>query len=447
MCVTPDPYLVGVVVSMTRQADNDPDPDPELVGAVRTLQRFVRRARPGRVNGDQARAIVALLAEAERAAASGIALYSPVVVESGSYAKEGHGSAADWLAAHSGSSAGVARGRLVAAERAAVTPELSDALHSGTLSSPQLKLLAEAAAVAPEAPGTLLDLVSEGSSHQELADAAARLRAAARSRECAQERRERVRAARHLRWYQHEEGGIRGEFLCDEVDWAQVSPGLEAEAKARWKAAGGPDDRSSESLDAHRLDAFLGLMGRSGRSKRPGSDGSNEARPVCAVLVDAEALRRGTPRGEELCEIDGIGPVSIDAVTELLGEGSAQFLLRSAKEIRSVTSVSRHAAQRLTMALLVRDRACAVPGCGKRLGLESDHREVDFAKGGETSLANLARLCAPHHRMKTDGGWRLEGRPGQWEWVAPTRPPTAGRMGRTRKVTMARAARNQPRLT
>jgi hypothetical protein len=442
---------------MTRQRDvnpapaPDPDPEPELVGAVRTLQRFVRRARPGQVNGDQARAIVALLAEAERAAASGIALYSPVVVESGSYAKEGHGSAADWLAAHSGSSAGVARGRLVAAERAAVTPQLSDALHSGNLSSPQLKLLADAAAVAPEAPGALLDLVSEGSSHQELADAAARLRAAARSRQCARERRERVRAARHFRWSQREEGGIRGEFLCDEADWARVSPGLEADAKARWRAAGGPDDRSNESLDAHRLDAFLGLLGRAGRSPRSGSPGSpgpsNEARPVCAVLVDAEALRRGAPRGDELCEIDGIGPVSVDAVTELLGEGSAQFLVRCAKDIRSVTSVSRHAAQRLTMALLVRDRACAVPGCGRRLGLEIDHREIDFAKGGETSLANLARLCPPHHRMKTDGGWRLEGRPGRWEWIAPTRPPTAGRMARARKVTMARAARNQPRRT
>jgi hypothetical protein len=36
-------------------------------------------------------------------------------------------------------------------------------------------------------------------------------------------------------------------------------------------------------------------------------------------------------------------------------------------------------------------------------------------------LANLARLCAAHHRLKTATGWRLTGGPGQWGWKPPQR--------------------------
>src|SRR5271156_2380005 len=103
----------------------------ELEGAVSTLKRVVRSAAPGRLSGEEAAELVALFAEAERAASSGIALLSPRVTETGSYAKEGYASAPDWLGALSGSSAGVAKGRLAAAERAARTPELSRALHEG----------------------------------------------------------------------------------------------------------------------------------------------------------------------------------------------------------------------------------------------------------------------------------------------------------------------------
>ena len=99
-----------------------PDFEHELEQTVRTLQRLVRGAAPTTASGDQARRLVDLFAQAERAAASGIALFSPVVVESGSYAKAGHGSAADWLGAVSGSSAAVAKSRLAAAGRAAAAP-------------------------------------------------------------------------------------------------------------------------------------------------------------------------------------------------------------------------------------------------------------------------------------------------------------------------------------
>jgi len=133
----------------------------DLGAAVHQIQEVLRSATPESVSGDQARRFVELFAEAEMAGASGIALFTPVVVETGSFAKEGHASAQDWLGALSGSSAGAAKGRLAAAERAAVDPSLTEALHEGGLSSAQLEVVTKAAAEAPESTPNLLELLDQ----------------------------------------------------------------------------------------------------------------------------------------------------------------------------------------------------------------------------------------------------------------------------------------------
>jgi hypothetical protein len=419
----------------------------ELERAVGALECLVRTANPGAASGDQARSLVALFARAEKACASGVALFSPVVEETGSYAKAGHGSAAEWLGSLAGSSAGAAKGRLAAARSAAAHPVLAEALHGAGLSTDQLSLVARTAAEVPEAAPTLLQLAEDGASHRELKDIAARMCAAARSREADRARRARVHASRHMRAHQVETGGVRGEFFCDEVQWARIQAGLEAEAKARWKAAG---SRSGESLDAHRLDAFLDLLTR-GPCGEPGDSSRAEA----LILINAESLRRGSVRGGELCEIEGIGPVSLDAVEDLLGDASAKFLVTEDFDIKTVTRSSRHVAKCVNAALIARDRTCGVEGCGKRHGLERDHVNVDYSKGGPTELDNLVRLCPEHHDLKTHGGWRIVGKPGKRAWIAPDRPPSAGAVQRAKRVAVAKAKaksrvkpdRNRPRQT
>ena len=401
----------------------------EIRAALGSLARVVRGARPRAISGDEAKEIVALLAEAERVCASGIALFSPRVIETGSYAKDGYATGPDWLGALSGSSSSSARARLSAAERAAALPEVADALHHGALSAPQLGLVTAAAGAAPAAATTLLELVDNRASHQELSDEAERLKACARSEESERQRRARVHAARHLRWHQADGGGVRGEFLCDEAAWARVAPGLEAATNARAKAAGAG---GVDTYEAHRIDALVQLLT---------GGGSAPARPRVLVQVSAEALRRGTTTTGEVCEIAGIGPVPVEAVRELLGEGSMEFVITEGTDVRTVTKASRDLAQKTATALLARDRVCVVPGCGKRLGLEDDHCMLDYAKGGATAIENLARLCGPHHAMKTHGGWKLGGGPGRWTWSPPPRPPSAGAIARARKLAAARASR------
>jgi hypothetical protein len=431
------------VTSVTRQAAATAAYTDELSGIVQSLLQLVRSATPGRVSGDEARAVVALFAEAERAATSGVALFSPVVVATGSYTKEGHGSAAEWLGALEGSSAGAARGRLAAAARAALTPVLTEALHGGDLSADQLAVLTKTSAEVPEATATLLPLAQGGASQQELADTAARLVAGSRRAEHERARRARVHRQRHLRAHQVESGGVRGEFFCDELQWARVVALLEAEAKARWKAAGAKD---GASLEAHRLDAFIDLLAASDTAG-PGHGAGVET----IVVIDAEALRRGSTQGDEICEIEGIGPVSVAAGIELLGEGALRYVVKEGFDVKTVTKATRDIARCIDAALIVRDRTCATTNCAKRLGLQRDHVFEDYGAGGPTELENLVRLCPEHHALKTHSGWRIEGKPGEWKWIAPAHPKSAGAISRARKLAAAKAKatrdRNKPRRT
>ena len=422
----------------------------DLTQAVRLIRGVIAHPVPGGLSGAAARRFVALFSEAERAAASGVALFTPRVLETGDYTKDGHGSAADWLGKLSGSSSGAAKGRLAAAARAAQNPLLSEALHDGELSSAQLGLVTATLGEVPGAAGDLLKLVDEGASHKELIDAATQLRAASRSREDERLRRARVHTNRHFRWRQDDNGGIRGGFFCDEVEFARVAPRLEAAAKRRWKAAG-DGNGNGDSLEAHRLDAFIDLLSGSGGFGSGSDDGDGDgdghgrghgprpAAPRTLIIVNAESLRRGTTEGDELCEIEGIGPVSVAAATELLSEGGFQYLVKEGFDIKTVTKSTRVIANCIDMALIVRDRVCARPGCAKRCGLETDHRQVDYGHNGPSELDNLVRLCPACHRLKTDGGWRLQGRPGAWEWVAPANAPSAQQMARARKVAVAKA--------
>jgi hypothetical protein len=407
------------------------------------VRRFLARSRPELVSGDEALSIVGYFAELSKLAGSGTALYSPKVTETGSYAKEGHASAPDWLAAVSGSSAGVAKSQLAAAERAATVPELTDALRQGSLSAPQLGLLTDAAGADPEAVPTLLEMLEGHASHQEVSDKAKEMKAAARIKESEHARRARVHAGRSFRWHQVEGGGVRGEFFCDEVAWARVGPRLESATRARFKAAGA---ECEDSYEAHRLDALIDLLGSSGRTDAT-------ARPRVMVIVDAEALKRGTTSTGEICEIEGIGPVPVESAVELLGEASLEFIVKEGRDVRTVTKASRDIAQKTLSALFVRDRTCVVPGCGKRLGLQADHCYRDYADDGPSELENLALLCPAHHDMKTHGGWKLSRHDDAWQWIPPARPPDAGRIGRARRLAAAKAkgrseaTRNTPRRT
>jgi HNH endonuclease len=395
------------------------------------VRRINEHADPGSWTGEQCREMVESLTHLQRLAGAGVALFSPRVVETGDFAKSGHPTAPDWLAAHSGTSTGAAKGLLTAAERASKDERVQAALRQGSLSAPQLSLVTGTETAAPGSAEPLLAMLENGASHQEVSDKAAEMKAAARSKESERAQRQRVINNRHFTWHQDDDGGIRFSGLCDEVQWATVAPIIEAAAKAHWKAAGG---ESGLSMAAARLDALIDLLGGGGRG----------ARPQVLVIVDAEALKRGTTSTGEICEIDGIGPVPVEAALELLGQGNLQFLVKEGTDIKSVTKSSRDLAQKTAVALRARDRGCVV--CGRHQGLQADHCFVDYSDNGPTTLDNLALLCPRHHDMKTYGGWTLiRTKEGAWLWKAPPNPPSAGAIARAKRLAVAKAKGREQR--
>ena len=137
------------------------------------------------------------------------------------------------------------------------------------------------------------------------------------------------------------------------------------------------------------------------------------------LRVDIGALRRGNTEPVELCEIAGVGPVSVATARELLGDSIAKVLVTSATDVHSICNLGRAVPARLHSALSERDPCWVVPGCSLTYNLEIDHRVVPFANGGATELENLARICHHHHFLKRYEGYSLQGEPGAWVWVHP----------------------------
>jgi hypothetical protein len=76
----------------------------------------------------------------------------------------------------------------------------------------------------------------------------------------------------------------------------------------------------------------------------------------------------------------------------------------------SVGRRTRSVPPALRRALQSRDRICRFPGCCQRRFLHAHHIE-HWARGGRTELNNLVHLCAYHHRLVHEGGYRLDSRP------------------------------------
>jgi len=389
--------------------------------AADALRRVLAVAPPDDLPGVAAAALAEAFADAERVAAAGKALYARRVRATHAHRAAGHRDAATWLADISGDPVGRARGILDTADAVAGNAAARHALADGQLSTAQAQVIGSATAVDPSCGDELVDLARRGS-FRELRDGAARARRRSRSEldEAARERA--VHRRRYCRITEPPAGGVRIDAWVTKADGARLLARLNADAELVFKEAWGAGGR--EPHERYLADALVGLA-------NGGAGGGGGGRPVPQVVVrvDAAALRRGAVDGDEVCEIAGVGPVPVATARDLLGEGFFTLLVADGADIRTVTSTTRTVPRRVRVALAERDRCCVVPGCPVSDHLEIDHWRVDFARGGLTCLDNLARVCGPHHAMKTNAGWRLAGGPGRWRWV----PPASCGAGPTRR--------------
>ncbi|CCQ14021.1 putative uncharacterized protein [Rhodococcus sp. AW25M09] len=132
--------------------------------------------------------------------------------------------------------------------------------------------------------------------------------------------------------------------------------------------------------------------------------------PAAEVLVhigDSEEAGRDHAHFDDGPGLDDetLAQVPCSAVMRTVGHGRLGRTVRwSAK--------SRNPSRTQMRQLIIRDRCCAAPGCGRTRFLHS-HHVTYYSRGGETSLDNLILLCGEHHRALHDGYFFIEALGGQ----------------------------------
>ncbi|HVJ96985.1 MAG TPA: HNH endonuclease signature motif containing protein, partial [Acidimicrobiia bacterium] len=107
----------------------------------------------------------------------------------------------------------------------------------------------------------------------------------------------------------------------------------------------------------------------------------------------------------ETCEIQGVGPVSVEWVRSILGEAFLTAIIKKGTDIKTVAHFGRNVPELVQTAKIVSGHECEAEDCEIHGYLERDHVH-DYALGGVTSLANLIWLCYFHNRLKSRG-WIL----------------------------------------
>jgi hypothetical protein len=345
----------------------------------------------------------------------------------------GHRNVTDWLAQTSGTSFAQAKGVLALVDDLGHSLVASEAFAGGELSLAQALVVGDAVSVNPDCGDELLDVVRSGS-HRELCQRAARVKQVARHRDEERQRRSRAFHRRSLRFSQLDEGGVRVQIHLTEEAWGRCLPVLDQRADVLFRR--GRSAKVHATRDQYLADALVDLL--SGAAAEEDGGRSTRTGVTCVVRINAETLRRGTLERGEVCEIAGVGPVSVETVRDLLGEAALRFLVMDGSDVATITSATRDAPARVEAALFERDLVCVVPGCDVSIGLQTHHWRKDFSLKGPTELDNLCRICAIHHGLITNGGWLLRGGPGGWEWVPPEWPVSATLRSRRRRIAATR---------
>ena len=376
--------------------------------ARHSLRRFNDEVDLDALSPAEAKHVVEDASAVEKAAA-GLRLRALRRVEAGQ-------GTVDWLAKETGQSKAEAARDVDAAAK--VQPATDQALRDGELSADQAREVATAADADPSEEGALLDS-ARNESMAELRRKAKRVRAAATDDA---EKERRAHAERDVSSQSDPETGkstitVTGPGGKVAKMLAFLEPFVQA-AFEKARKEGRREHRGTLMFDA--LLAALGLA--SNRLKGAAADEPNVGPPAkVLVRVDATALKRGHTVAGETCEIDGLGPVPLAALRELLPQAAVYAIVTDGRDVWIVTNLARGTNAHQQVVLEWLGLECTRQGCGATRNLQIDHR-VDWAKIHVTELANLDWLCTPDHRRKTHHGWALVNGRGRRRMVPPDDP-------------------------
>jgi hypothetical protein len=372
------------------------------------LDEGLAEFEPRTMTGEDAAKMVRLLSGVEKRVVAAKARAARRVEETSLHRRQGHRDAAQWLATETGESTSDAAGLLAAARQMEQLPQVEEAFKSGRLSAAKARQVAGAATCDPSQQDALLK-AAEKQTLGELRNTCDRVRRQATSEEDEATRYESMRRRRYFRDTTESDGSVRFDGRVCSDDGARLR--AELMRRARRIAAEARRDGRRERFERYMADALMELV--------IGANNVAGTGPEVHVTVEATALLRGYSKPGETCTIAGVGQVPVATARKLLGDGFLSILVTKGTDVTTVAHAGRAVPADVNTALNARDKTCCVPGCGVTEFLERDHRVLPFAEGGTTALSNLSRMCKWHHYLRTYKGWRLEGEPGNWKWVAP----------------------------
>jgi hypothetical protein len=324
--------------------------------------------------------------------------------------RDGHLSAASWLASTFKVAWGSAREQVWIARALEEMPETRRALDDGDLSMSAVRVLVAARDADREAfreNETALVEAARIHSMPDLQRVAAYWRQAV-EQDHALDSDEKVRAQRRLHASVTFLGMVRVDGNLDPETGETLLAALRAVLDAESRSSREGDDRTPAQ---RRADA-LGEICRQwlDLAERPNVGGE---KPHVTVTVDVGALGQG---GTMRSELDHVGPVQPAVAKRLSCDASVRRVVMAGPseplDVGRQTPIIPPAMRR---AVIVRDRHCRFLGCDRPHTWCDAHHIVHWADGGPTALPNLLLLCRRHHRMVHQrGGFRLEladGRP------------------------------------
>lgn len=328
------------------------------------------------------------------------ALVATAVAETRAWEGGKERSAAELIAKSAGTSLQEAKGLVDTGSGLRHHRATEAAARRGELSGAKAHEVTQGAKADPGAEQRLLDTARQGSLG-ELKDERRRVEAAADPDPEATRRR--VYERRCLRTYADADGTWHLHVSHTQDTGVRLMGALRPHIDAAFEQA--RRKGRHEHPEAYAVDGLVeALCG----SDQVGEGPKTTGRPKYIVRIDHEALCRGRAEGDEVCEVAGLGPVSVATVRALALEDDPFWaaIVTRGYDVLSVAHLGRqpNAFQRTALEWLF--PTCAVRGCNQSVRVQWDHRE-DWRHTHHTTLAELDGLCAFHHRLKTTKGWML----------------------------------------
>lgn len=208
---------------------------------------------------------------------------------------------------------------------------------------------------------------------------------------------------------------------------------LRAEAQGRTATVSGQGDSgATRTLDQVRADVVAELLLQSDPTANVLRPDGGALRYDARVSVTVPALSL-LGRSREAAVLSGVGPIPLSLAKQLAAEQPSFERILTDPITSQPLAVDRYRpSEAMRRMLAVRDECCRFPGCSRRAErCDLDHTH-DAAKGGQTTVRNLAHLCRWHHTLKHWRGWQVsQDSAGVLHWISPngitraTRPPSA----------------------